>query len=61
MKQKKEKRRWITWDEIKQVLANTREHDLKEVRKILDSPSPLWLKLIKHTKKEGEKEYERNE
>jgi len=51
------KKKWILlpWEEIKQALEKTRRHELEEARKILDSPSPLLLELIKGVKERGEK------
>jgi len=50
------KKKWILppWEEIKRVLEKTRQHELEEVRKILDSPSPLLLELLKNEKERGD-------
>jgi len=61
MGRRKKVRITISWEKIKEVLEKTREHELEEVRKILSSPHPLLLELLKGEKEGGDKKDERGE
>jgi len=54
MGRRKKVRVTISWEKMKEVLEKTREHELEEARKILESPSPLWG-LVKSVKERDEK------
>jgi len=61
MRRRKKVRITISWEKIKEVLEKTREQELEEVRKILESPSPLLLEFFKLAKEGGDKKDERGE
>ena len=54
MGRRKKIRVTISWEKMKEVLEKTRERELAEVRKILESPSPLWG-IVESVKERDEK------
>jgi len=61
MGRRKKVRVTISWEQIKAVLEKTREHEIAELKKILESPSPLLLEFFKLAKEGGDKKDERGE
>jgi len=57
MGRRKKVRVTISWEKMKEVLEKTREREIEEVRKILESPSPLW-ELVKKENREGDEKNE---
>ena len=57
MGRRKKVRVTISWEKMKEVLEKTREREIEEVRKILESPSPLW-ELAKKENREGDEKNE---
>jgi len=61
MGRRKKVRITISWEKMKEVLEKTREHEIEECKKILESPHPLLLEFFKLAKEGGDKKDERGE